>query len=47
MKSFAKIAMLLIALPALAQDISSLTAETKKAVLPVVPKVVSLSLIHI
>lgn len=41
MKSFAKIAMLLIALPALAQDMGSLTAETKKAVLPVVPKVVS------
>lgn len=41
MKSFAKIAMLLIALPALAQDMPSLTAETKKAVLPVIPKVVS------
>ena len=41
MKSFAKIAMLLIALPALAQDIANLTEENKKAVLPVVPKVVS------
>lgn len=40
MKSFAKIAMLFIALPALAQDMGSLTAETKKTVLPVIPKVV-------
>ncbi|MBS1144116.1 MAG: hypothetical protein H6R14_1522 [Proteobacteria bacterium] len=32
---------LLLALPALAQDIGTLTAETKKAVLPIVPKVVN------
>ena len=41
MKSLVQIAMLLVALPALAQDIGNLTADTKKTVLPVVPKVVS------
>ena len=39
MKAFLPITLLLAALPALAQDISALTAETKKTVLPVVPKV--------
>lgn len=41
MKPILSIALLLAALPALAQDIGALTAETKKAVLPVVPKVVN------
>lgn len=41
MKTFVRIAMLLLAAPALAQDIGTLTAETRKMVLPVVPKVVS------
>ena len=41
MKALLPIALLLAALPALAQDIAALTAETKKAVLPVVPKVVN------
>ena len=41
MKSLVQIAMLLAVLPALAQDIGNLTADTKKTVLPVVPKVVS------
>lgn len=41
MKSLLSISLLLAALPALAQDIGALTAETKKAVLPVVPKVVA------
>ena len=41
MKAFLPITLLLAALPALAQDIGALTAETKKTVLPVVPKVVS------
>ncbi|UCV22839.1 Tll0287-like domain-containing protein [Ferribacterium limneticum] len=41
MKAFLPVALLLAALPALAQDIAALTAETKKAVLPVVPKVVA------
>lgn len=41
MKALLPIALLLAALPALAQDIGALTAETKKAVLPVVPKVVN------
>lgn len=41
MKAFLPAALLLAALPALAQDIGALTAETKKAVLPVVPKVVN------
>lgn len=36
----AGLACVLTALPALAQDVAALTAETKKAVLPVVPKVV-------
>jgi hypothetical protein len=41
MKATLTVALLLAALPALAQDIGALTAETKKAVLPVVPKVVA------
>jgi len=41
MKSLLSISLLLAALPALAQDIGTLTAETKKAVLPVIPKVVA------
>ena len=41
MKASLPLSLLLAALPALAQDIGALTAETKKAVLPVVPKVVS------
>jgi len=41
MKAFLPAALLLATLPALAQDIGALTAETKKAVLPVVPKVVA------
>lgn len=41
MKAFLPVALLLATLPALAQDIGALTAETKKAVLPVVPKVVA------
>ena len=41
MKTFLPITLLLVALPGLAQDIGALTADTKKAVLPVVPKVVS------
>jgi len=41
MKAFLSITLLLAALPALAQDIGALTAETKKTVLPVVPKVVN------
>ncbi|UCV18895.1 Tll0287-like domain-containing protein [Ferribacterium limneticum] len=41
MKALLPVALLLAALPALAQDIGALTAETKKAVLPVVPKVVA------
>lgn len=41
MKALFPIALLLTALPALAQDIGALTAETRKAVLPVVPKVVA------
>ena len=41
MKAFLPITLLLAALPALAQDIGALTAETKKTVLPVVPKVVN------
>lgn len=40
MKALFPITLLLAALPALAQDIGALTAETKKTVLPVVPKVV-------
>ncbi|UCV15022.1 Tll0287-like domain-containing protein [Quatrionicoccus australiensis] len=41
MKKLLPLSLLLAALPALAQDIAALTAETKKAVLPVVPKVVN------
>lgn len=41
MKRLLPLSLLLAALPALAQDIAALTAETKKAVLPVVPKVVN------
>jgi len=41
MKTFLPITLLLAALPALAQDIGALTAETRKTVLPVVPKVVN------
>lgn len=41
MKAFLSAALLLVALPALAQDIGALTADTKKTVLPVVPKVVN------
>lgn len=41
MKTFLPLALLLAALPALAQDVGALTAETKKAVLPLLPKVVN------
>lgn len=41
MKRFLPLALLLAALPALAQDVAALTADTKKTVLPVVPKVVN------
>lgn len=41
MKKLLPLTLLLAALPALAQDIGALTAETKKAVLPVVPKIVN------
>ena len=41
MKKVLTIALLISALPALAQDLGALTAETKKAVMPVVPKVVA------
>lgn len=41
MKKLLPLALLLAALPALAQDIGALTAETKKTVLPVVPKIVT------
>ena len=41
MKKFLPLALLLAALPALAQDVAALTADTKKTVLPVVPKVVN------
>ncbi|MCG2575664.1 DUF3365 domain-containing protein [Dechloromonas sp. XY25] len=41
MKTLLPMALLCAALPALAQDIGALTAETKQAVLPVVPKVVA------
>lgn len=41
MKTFMPLALLLAAMPVLAQDIATLTADTKKTVLPVVPKVVS------
>lgn len=41
MKKSLTLPLLLAALPALAQDIAALTADTKKTVLPVVPKVVA------
>lgn len=41
MKTLLALSLVAAALPALAQDIAALTAETKKAVLPVVPKVVN------
>ncbi|MDP3639387.1 MAG: DUF3365 domain-containing protein [Azonexus sp.] len=41
MKAPLTLALLLAALPAIAQDIGALTADTKKAVMPVVPKVVA------
>ncbi len=41
MKKILPMTLLLAALPVFAQDLAALTAETKKTVLPVVPKVVS------
>lgn len=41
MKYILPISLALFAFPTLAQDISTLTADTKKTVLPVVPKVVN------
>jgi len=41
MKILLPVTLLLAALPALAQDLAALTADTKKTVLPVVPKVVA------
>ena len=41
MKPLFALSLLFAALPALAQDINALTADTKKTVLPVVPKVVN------
>ena len=41
MKAFLPSALVLAALPAVAQDVGTLTADTKKTVLPVVPKVVN------
>jgi hypothetical protein len=41
MKSFLPVVLLLAALPALAQDVATLTVETRKAVLPVVPAVLA------
>lgn len=41
MKAFFALPLLLAALPAMAQDIAALSADTKKMVLPVVPKVVA------
>jgi hypothetical protein len=41
MKKSLTLTLLLAALPVLAQDIAALTADTKKTVLPVVPKVVA------
>jgi len=41
MKALLPITLLLVALPTLAQDVAALTADTKKTVLPVVPKVVN------
>jgi hypothetical protein len=41
MKALLPAALLIAALPALAHDVGALTAETRKTVLPVVPKVVA------
>ena len=41
MKTILPLTLLLASLPALAQDLAALTAETKKAVLPLAPKVVA------
>lgn len=41
MKPLLALSLLAAALPAFAQDLAALTADTKKAVLPVVPKVVN------
>jgi hypothetical protein len=41
MRTLLPAALLIAALPAMAQDVAALTAETKKTVLPVVPKVVA------
>lgn len=41
MKSLLTLALFAATLPALAQDIGALTSETKKTVLPVIPKVVA------
>ena len=41
MKKLLPLSLLLAALPVLAQDVAALTAETRKTVLPVVPKVVN------
>ena len=41
MKKFLPLSLLLAALPVFAQDVATLTADTKKTVLPVVPKVVN------
>ena len=41
MKSLLSMTALLVALPALAQDVGTLTAQTKQTVLPVLPKIVA------
>jgi len=41
MKKLLPLSQLLAARPVLAQDVAELTAETRKTVLPVVPKVVN------
>jgi hypothetical protein len=41
MKKLLPLSLLLAARPVLAQDVAVLTAETRKPVLPVVPKVVN------
>ena len=41
MKNLLPLSPLLAARPVLAQDVAALTAETRKTVLPVVPKVVN------
>jgi len=41
MKTFASLALLVAALPALAQDVAALTVDTRQTVLPVIPKVVA------